>query len=86
MFFGRVGLDELAIEAEAMKLSVDHLQNLDRSLTMASARVDKSLRIIMDYRGSDFAKRLRRKVDQILNEPQNSQAQNSGDPEQKEAA
>jgi hypothetical protein len=83
---GRVDLDESAIEAEAMKLSADDMQYLDRSLAMASSRLDKALRLIMDYRGSDFANRLRQKSDEILNEPQGPQAIDSGDAEQQAAA
>lgn len=66
---GRVGLDESAIEAEAMKFCVDHLQRFDRSLAMASARLDKELRFVMDYRNSGFANRLRLKANQIAQEP-----------------
>jgi hypothetical protein len=80
---GRIDLDESAIEAEAMKLSVDHLQYLDRSLAMASARLDKALRMAMDYRNSGFANRLRIKANQIAQEPA---VIDSGDAEQKAAA
>ena len=45
-----------------MKLTLDQQQYLDRSLAMASVRRDKVLRMIMDYRGSDFAKQLRETV------------------------
>jgi hypothetical protein len=62
---GRFGLDESAIEAEAIKLMSDHLQWLDRALAVASARLDKALRIVMDYRNS-FAVRLRRHSKQTL--------------------
>ena len=80
---GRVGLDESAIEAEAMNLSVNHLQYFDRSLAMASARLDKELRLVMDYRDSGFANRLRLKSNQIAQEPA---VIGSGDVEQEAAA
>ena len=80
---GRFVLDESAIEAEAMKLSVNHLQYLDRSLAMASARLDKELRFVMDYRNSGFANRLRLKSNQIAQEPA---VIDSGDAEQRTAA
>ena len=69
-----------------MKLTLDQQLHYDRSLAMASARRDKVLRMIMDYRGSDFAKQLREKSDQILNEPQDPQPLDSGDADQKAAA
>ena len=52
-----------------MKFCVDHLQRFDRSLAMASARLDKELRFVMDYRNSGFANRLRLKANQIAQEP-----------------
>jgi len=80
----RFDLDESAVEAEAVKLTLDQQLHYDRSLAMASARRDKVLRTIMDYRGSDFAKQLRERSDQILNEPQDPQPLDGGD--QKAAA
>lgn len=68
----RFDLDESAIEAEAMKLTVDHLQYLDRSLVTASGRLDKALRLVMEYR-SGIAKRLRQQSDQILHEVEPAQ-------------
>ena len=52
-----------------MKFSVNHLQYLDRSLAMASARLDKALRMVVDCRNSGFANRLRFKAIQVAQEP-----------------
>ena len=82
----RFDLDESAVEAEAMKLTLDQQQYYDRSLAMASTRRDKVLRMIMDYRGSDFAKQLRETSDQIIREPQDPQPLDGSDAEQKAAA
>ena len=46
----RFGLDESAIEAEAIKLASDQLEWLDKALVLASSRLDKSLRFIKSYR------------------------------------
>ena len=83
---GRVGLDGSAIEAEAVKLSVEHLQYFDRSLAVASARLEKGLRMVMDYRNSGFANRLRQASEQILSEPEAARRVDSDDTEQKAAA
>jgi hypothetical protein len=58
-------LDESAFEAEAMRLTADQLEYLDRALVTARSRLDKALRLIMDYRES-FAKKLMRQSDEIL--------------------
>ena len=84
--FSRFDLDWSAVEAEAVKLTLDQQQHYDRALAMASARRDKVLRMIMDYRGSDFAKQLRERSDQIINEPQDPQPLDGGDAEQMAAA
>jgi hypothetical protein len=61
----RFDLDETAFEAEAMRVCAHRLEYLDRVLVSARARLDKALRLIMDYRDS-FAKRLRQQSDQLL--------------------
>jgi hypothetical protein len=58
-------LDEAAFEAEAMRVCADHLEYLDCVLVTARARLDKAMRLIMDYRAS-FAKRVRQQSDQLL--------------------
>jgi hypothetical protein len=83
---GRVGLDGSAIEAEAVKLSIEHLQSFDRSLAVASARLEKGLRMVMDYRNGGFANRLRQVAEQILSEPEAAQPVDGADTEQKAAA
>lgn len=64
------GLDESAFEAEAMRASADQLEYFDRALVTARARLDRALRLIMDYRAS-FASRMRQGVDQILRDQHN---------------
>jgi hypothetical protein len=61
----RFDLDESAIEAEAIKLTSVQLEWLDRSLAVTSARLDKTLRLVMDYR-SGFADRMRHHTKQAL--------------------
>jgi hypothetical protein len=46
----KFGLDEGAIEAEAVRMRAEDLERLDRMLTFAEARRDKTLRGIADYR------------------------------------
>jgi hypothetical protein len=62
----RFGLDESAIEAEAIKLASEQLEWLDKNLVSAGSRLDKSLRFVKSYR-VDFADELRRKTDRLLN-------------------
>jgi hypothetical protein len=63
----RFGLDEAAFEAEAMRSCADQLEYFDRALSAARARLDKALRLIMEYREA-FASQLRRRADQLLQE------------------
>jgi hypothetical protein len=62
----RFGLDESAIEAEAIKLASEHLEWLDKVLVSAGSRLDKSLRFIKSYRVG-FADDVRRQTDRLLN-------------------
>jgi hypothetical protein len=59
------GLDESAIEAEAIKLASDQLEWLDKNLVSASSRLDKSLRFVKSYRVG-FADDVRRQTDRLL--------------------
>lgn len=65
----RFDLDKSAIEVEAITVASDQLEWLDNSLAVTGARIDKTLRMVMDYRG--FADRLRRHSDQALIEHDN---------------
>jgi hypothetical protein len=79
-------LDESAFEAEAMRLIADQLEYLDRALVTARSRLDKALRLIMDYRES-LAIRLRHQTDHILQgQPNHGAICIEHDAEQKDAA
>jgi hypothetical protein len=62
---GDLNLDETAIEAEAMRMSSDDLEVLDRMLASAESRRDKTLRAITEYHGN-FALQLRKAANQII--------------------
>jgi hypothetical protein len=59
------GLDESAIEAEAIRLASDQLEWLDKAMVLASSRLDKSLRFVKGYR-IGFRDDLRRQSDRLL--------------------
>jgi hypothetical protein len=59
------GLDMRAVEAEALRLSLDDIERVDRLLTAAEARRDKVLRSITWYREC-FAKKLQQSSERIL--------------------
>ena len=59
------GLDETAIEAEAIRTSSADLETIDRMLTLAEARRNRALRSIAEYR-EDFAERLERHSDKLI--------------------
>jgi hypothetical protein len=80
-----VGLDDSAIQAEAIGRSSDLLQYFDRSLATASGRLDRLIRMMMDYRASDFAARLRQKSSEILSESPAVQS-TTGNTAEKDAA
>jgi hypothetical protein len=61
----KFGLDESAIEAEAFRICCADLERVDRMLTMAETRRDRTLRFIADYRQS-LGLQVRRSVDQVL--------------------
>jgi hypothetical protein len=61
----KVRLDEFAIEAEAVRLSLSDLEVLDRMLSAYESRRNKALRGIKDYRVS-FAKVVRESSDRVL--------------------
>jgi hypothetical protein len=58
-------LDLRAVEAEALRLSLDDMERVDRLLTAAEASRDKALRSIAWYRES-FARKLRQSSERIL--------------------
>jgi len=60
-----VGLDEFAIEAEAIRSVFPDLEVLDRMLTLQETRRNKALRSIADYRAG-FAKQLREVSSRII--------------------
>jgi hypothetical protein len=62
---GRFGLDESAIEAEAMRQSCSDLALFDRMLASLESRRDKALRRIGEYRDG-FARQLRDSADRIV--------------------
>jgi hypothetical protein len=61
----RFGLDESAIEAEAIRRSASDLELLDRMLTSLESRRNKALRCIAEYRFG-LAQQLRESADQII--------------------
>lgn len=59
------GLDESAIEAEAIRRSTQDLESLDRLLTSLESRRNKALLCVGEYR-EWFARRLRENADKII--------------------
>ena len=62
---GDFQLDELAIEAEAIRSSAADLERLDRLLASLESRRNKAFRCIADYRAS-LARQLRESSDRII--------------------
>jgi hypothetical protein len=62
---GQFELDELSIEAEAIRRSSADLEALDRMLTSLESRRDKALRCIGDYRDG-LARRLRESANRVI--------------------
>jgi len=60
-----VGLDESAIEAEAIRSVFSELEVLDRMLTLLESRRNKALRSIADYRDG-FAKQVREVSNRVI--------------------
>ena len=58
-------LDETAIEAEAVRCSIDQLEQLDRLLASLESRRNKALRCVAEYRGG-LARQLRESSDRII--------------------
>ena len=58
-------LDETAIEAEAVRCSIDQLEQLDRLLASLESRRNKALRCVAEYRGG-LARQLRDSSDRII--------------------
>ena len=61
----RFGLDESAIEAEAVRRSSSNLELLDRMLTSSESRRDKALCCVAEYRTS-LAHQLQESADRII--------------------
>jgi len=61
------GLDEVAIEAEAIRLSSSDLELLDRMLASLESRYNKALRCIADYQ-CNFSNQVRQSSDRIRRE------------------
>jgi len=61
----KFGLDEGAIEAEAVRSRAEDLERLERMLALAEVRRDRALRCIADYRQS-LAKQIKQATDRIL--------------------
>jgi len=62
---GQFGLDELAIEAEAIRCVSSDLALLDRMLASLESRRNKALRCVAEYRGS-LARQLRESADRMI--------------------
>jgi hypothetical protein len=58
-------IDENAIEAEAFRLALPDLQQLDRMLVSAEARFSNAIRNISEYRKS-FARRVQSSAEEVL--------------------
>ena len=61
-------LDESAVEAEAMRLSLDDVERFERLLAVQELRRDKALRIIGEYQIA-FAEKLRQNSERIIDGP-----------------
>ena len=61
----RFGLDEFAIEAEAIRALSSDLELLDRMLTSLETRRDKALGCVAEYRAS-LAHQLRQSADRVI--------------------
>jgi hypothetical protein len=61
------GLDESAVEAEAIRKSADDLERINRLMASSEARRDKALVCIAQYRG-DFGALLRESSNRIIGE------------------
>jgi hypothetical protein len=61
----KIGLDEVAVEAEAFRSRAEDLERIDRMLTALEFRRDKALRCVADYR-QILSKQLQRATDRIL--------------------
>jgi hypothetical protein len=80
----RFGLDEAAIEGEAIRKSADDLERIDRLMASAEARRDKALVCIAQYRG-DFGALLRDSSNRLVGEKV-PQIENASSKQQKSAA
>jgi hypothetical protein len=62
---GEVGLDETAVEAEALRLRLDDIEGIQRLRTTAETRRDKVLHNIALY-DKIFAERLQSSAERLL--------------------
>jgi hypothetical protein len=61
----KAGFDESSVEAEAFRLRIDDIEKLDRLLTLAEARRDKTLRMIAEC-SEGLAMRLQQSAERVL--------------------
>jgi hypothetical protein len=80
----RFGLDESAVEGEAIRKSADDLERIDRLMASAEARRDKALVCIAQYRG-DFGALLRESSNRLVGEKA-LQLENASSKQRKAAA
>jgi hypothetical protein len=65
---GKFQLDEIAIEAEAIRDSAQDLEQLDRMLRSLEARRDRALALVVEYR-VNLAHQLRESAERMTQEP-----------------
>ena len=65
---GKFQLDEIAIEAEAIRESSQDLEQLDRMLRSLEARRDRALALVVEYR-VNLAHQLRESAERMTQEP-----------------
>ena len=65
---GKFQLDEIAIEAEAIRELSQHLEPLDKMLRSLEARRDRALALVVEYR-VNLAHQLREAAERMTQEP-----------------
>jgi hypothetical protein len=78
------GIDEFAIEGEAMRISASDLELLDRMLASLESRRNKALRLVAEYRGG-LARLLQQSSDRIIDATDVQQLEHIPDEEPAEA-
>jgi hypothetical protein len=61
------GAGQYAVEAEACRLNLSDLERLDRLLSSARARLEKSLRFVAEYEDS-LSQKIRKSSERLLSE------------------